>query len=564
MRNFVVLALLLCAFVAAIDLEPYDETDLAHVSGQNANDAYYSSYANLGTGVPKQVYFKSILPGAWEDAENWLGNFAPRTLDNVFIDIDEQTIVTLSASRIARSLTVTLGNDLEIEDGATLVLANGFFPCEEGNFVDPNSITCGSCTGLGFQNLADQSHCNNCGDFLKIPNPDRTGCDFCPAGTVFDVNCTAITCDPAAVCLPCPVYQTSDGFGGPCVCCPAGSSSNGGEPCFVCPPGTDSHECGECVPCLPSLRDRDCPDFPNGALCNNQGTCSDITDNFGLERSVCSCNSGFIGPSCQVDTSDDLYTVSTISASSDTTITLPFPFESYNLQTRALPVGPNFEFPAGTVVFDVNAAIRPLGLETDYTAEGYVDPVATPPADCPSCVPQIFGWDLQAWDVSTNGAIQQNITGPYWINVPYDKLNEVVNPNAIHVFYWNEAETKWIDVQYHCTAYTGPIQFIIDDEGVLSIAAFELSAQYQVFLVEDENNWGPDVEVGNNQPGSPSFYGDHRPQTATTGITGLQPVAAPNDPGQADLSPGQKLQSSSAPAMCASASLLALAVAALL
>lgn len=560
-----VLALVLCAFVAAIDLEPYNETDLGHVSGQNANDAYYSSYANLGTGVPKQVYFKSLLPGAWEDGENWIGNQAPRTIDNVFVDIDEQAIVTLSASRIARSLTVTLGNDVEIEDGATLVLANGFFPCEEGNFVDPSTITCGSCTGLGFQNLADQSSCNNCGEFLQIPNPDRTGCHFCPAGTIFDETCVAITCDAATACLPCPVYQTSDGFGGPCECCPAGSSSNAGEPCFICPDGTDSHECGECVPCLPSLRDRDCPDFPNGNVCNDVGSCNGtITDNFGLVRSVCQCPSGFVGPSCQISSGDGFVVSTDLTFFVPESLTLPFSFESYNLQSRSLPVGPTIDFPAFTFSADVNAGIRPLGLETDFVAEGYVDPVATLPEDCTSCVAQIFGFDLQVWDPSNNAAIQQNITGPYFINIPYDQLNEVVNPNALHVFYWNEAEAKWIDVQYHCTDYTGPIQFIIDDEGVLSVAAFELSAQFHVYLIEDENNWGDDEQVGNNQPGSPSFYGDHRPPTATTGISGVQPVAPPNDPGQANLSPGQKLASSSASTMCASVLLLVAAVATLL
>ena len=116
----------------------------------------------------KTIYFENIDGGDWTDADNWnwdQGNFQPRTIDDVEIELDWHVTVNLPSSRLVRTLKLARGNTLVIETGVTLVLQIDALPCYPGNYVDPTDSLCKGCFNLQFQILSDQSFCDNCGDF---------------------------------------------------------------------------------------------------------------------------------------------------------------------------------------------------------------------------------------------------------------------------------------------------------------------------------------------------------------------------------------------------------------
>lgn len=545
MKVIIVVALCLCAFVSAYDLH-FDPT-------LNPGDTYYNSDYSNGVGVSKQVHFSNTIGGIWLEPTNWFESL-PRNIDNVFIELNDQTVVTAAHSVIAKSLTISMGNDFEIEDNINVVLSAHAPPCGPGRFVHFDTLECTECPDLHFQEFSDLPFCSSCvANEDGISNADKTACEPCPAGTEFnndwEETCTALDCTVEDVCLTCPKNTVSNGEGDSCKCCPGGTQTagEGSSVCERCPDGEDSYTCGDCVPCLPTLRGEACKYTlsPTSAVqtCALNGECIrefyDGDEIFYISG-ICECYLGFEGPSCQIDSDSNDYTISHIEAGDGFVYTFPFPYESYNLKSRSIPVGPTIGIAPGTFSTDNGIAVRPLGLELDFVSLGYADPTVTLPNDCPECVAQIFGFEILVWVDETNAPIQQDFDGPFWIQVPYDNLPEVVNPNALHAYYYNDFENKWIDVEYTCP--TGErTHFIVDDEGAFYIAAYELTAQYHIFLNEAENNWGDDTGTGNGQNDDSTGSGDHRPSTATTGITGLQPAAAPTDPGQATLSPGQNL-----------------------
>ena len=473
----------------------------------------------------KTIYFENIDGGDWTDADNWnwdQGNFQPRTIDDVEIELDWHVTVNLPSSRLVRTLKLARGNTLVIGTGVTLVLQIDALPCYPGNYVDPTDSLCKGCFNLQFQILSDQSFCDNCGDFEMIPNETRESCVCCPPGKYWGGDANAA--NNVVACPPCPKYQSSYGNCTDCFCCPAGSSSFEGGLCFVCPDPYNSHECGECVLCLPSLRDTNCD-------CHNNGACiTDQTDAFGIVRDLCDCDDtscGF-GPTCNINYDD--WQVGPSSPSSYIEFTLPYPFQLV-YHSRSLPTGPTLKFEEGVFEIGVNVAVKPLSLDTDWEGCGYINPITNGP---PGAEATIFGWDLRVWDPSNNAPVQDNITAPWHIVTPYDNLN-VVNPFALHTFYYNTVETKWIDVTYTCTFNKEPTT-IQNQQGTVTGPAYQLSAQYHIFVITAEDNFGTFVGTGDGSAVDQGsvFTGNARPPTATTGVTGVVsqpvPVAAPLAP----------------------------------
>jgi len=113
----------------------------------------------------------------------------------------------------------------------------------------------------------------------------------------------------------------------------------------------------------------------------------------------------------------------------------------------------------------------------------------------------------------------------------------VVNPFALHTFYWNTVELKWIDVTYTCL-FVVPPPTIQNQQGTITGPAYQLSAQYHVFINIADDTFGTNVGTGDGSgvdQGS-VFSGNARPPTATTGVTGVLPVPLPAAAPQAPVS----------------------------
>jgi len=199
--------------------------------------------------------------------------------------------------------------------------------------------------------------------------------------------------------------------------------------------------------------------------------------------------------------------------------------------SRKLPTGPTVKFAPGVFEIPVDVAVKPLSLDTDWAGCNYTNPITDGP---PGAEATIFGFDLRVWNPTDNAPVQDNITAPWHIVIPYDKLN-VVNPFALHTFYYNTVELKWIDVTYTCAFHLEPTT-IQNQQGTITGPAYQLSAQYHIFVVEEYDTFGPFIGTGDGSTVDQGsvFSGNARPPTATTGVTGVVsqpvPVAAPQAP----------------------------------
>lgn len=511
--------------------------------------------ATHGLGIaPNRIYISYVDPnnGNWTSpASNWATEetvpreeLLPSTLDDVLINNHNEVVVTLRSpnKRFIRSLTIGSGNTLVIGTNSELTAGP---PTESpvGQFVD-------SCDGLPTQCPVDwvqskenQAFCISCALTSQVANADQSECVFCPAGKVFNG-----TLDAGMRCQNCSMFQDSDGAGSECRDCPAHFSSFGGEPCFPCPPPTDSHTGGPCVLCLPDLREEYCPwGFSGTGECSGEGTCVEGLDPVTLaERQICACDDESAGPNCGI-TNDSGFVVRDCGFG-DCQVTIPFPFGF----TRATPTGPILYLTFEAIGVAYKSAYRLNTAGTDFGMFGLQNPYTSPPAGFEAT---IFSFELFVWDSFTNAPVQE-VYSPIRVTVPYDELDELANPWALELFYWNAVQSEWIQVSRTCFGENKRqvdrfgFKQILTQQGLVEFELYQASAQFAVFKALPGT-----TEIPGNPPGvlapnpltpntgngfSNNFNGEARPPHITTGIAGVLPVPPVADPGRRPLEPERR------------------------